>query len=91
VRDPKKYRWDENWFEYTEVLDRLEALWRSWEFYRLEGMTGMAVFFRDNMDPTMQVITSPDGPFWNLGALGERAVPAPWKSETPDAEFYAAL
>jgi len=91
ARSLKTHRWDPQWFEYVEVVDRLEALWRAWEHFRLEGMTGMAVFFRDYLDPAMGVITSSDGPFWNLGNLGARALPEPWPSGTPDPDFYASL
>lgn len=91
ARSLKTHRWDPQWFEYVEVVDRLEALWRAWEHFRLEGMTGMAVFFRDYLDPAMGVITSADGPFWNLGNLGARALPEPWPSGTPDSDFYASL
>jgi hypothetical protein len=91
ARNPKTHKWDPQWFEYVEVVDRLEALWRAWEHFRLEGMTGMAVFFRDYFDPTMIVITSPEGPFWKAAALGGRVLPDPWPAGTPDADFYASL
>ena len=91
ARNPKTHKWDPQWFDYVEVVDRLEALWRSWEHFRLEGMTGMAVFFRDYLDPAMNVITSPEGPFWKAEELGGRQLPQPWPSGTPDAEFYASL
>lgn len=91
ARNPKTHRWDPQWFEYVEVVDRLAALWRAWEHLRLEGMTGMAVFFRDYLDPAMGVITSADGPFWNLGALGPRTIPARWPTGTPAADFYGFL
>lgn len=90
-RNPKSHRWSPRWFEYTEVLDRLEALWRAWEHYRLEGMTGMAVFFNDYMDPTMREVTSPDGPFWNMQNLDGDDVPEQWTSEEPPAELLAML
>jgi hypothetical protein len=88
ARNPKQFRWSPQWWEYTEVVGRLEALWRAWEHYRLEGMTGMAVFFNDYMDPTMRTITSADGPFWNLGNLDHPGVPEPWASAPPPAEFF---
>jgi hypothetical protein len=91
ARDPRSHVWDPQWFEYVEVVDRLEALWRAWEFLRLEGMTGMAVFFRDYMDPAMDQITSKNGPFWKLGSVHAREIPATWPSEKPDSEFYASL
>lgn len=50
----------------------------------------MAVFFRDYLNPAMNVITAPDGPFWNIGNLGKRTLPEPWASGTPDPDFYAS-
>ncbi|WP_136588167.1 MULTISPECIES: DUF4913 domain-containing protein [Actinomycetes] len=80
-RNPAKHRWDPRWWEYQEVAMRLEALWRSFEYLRLEGPTGMAVFFRDYLDPTMRELTSENGPFWRLDKLGdERTVPDAWPS-----------
>lgn len=70
-RNPKRYLWAENWYDYPEVLDRFEAMWRAWEWDRLPdqaGMTAMAAFWKDTFDPLMDVITSEDGPFWRLAA-----------------------
>ncbi|WP_349829061.1 DUF4913 domain-containing protein [Brevibacterium litoralis] len=52
-----------NWWEYSEVVQRIEALWLSWEKMRLEGGPGLVAFFRDYLDPMMNVILSKDGPF----------------------------
>lgn len=72
LRNPGTVRWDPNWFENIEALDRLEAMWRAWEYYRLEGMTGMAVFWRDQFDPTMRELTDPDnGVFWYINEYAE--------------------
>jgi len=90
ARNPKVFRWSPRWWEYTEVVGRLEALWRAWEYYRLEGMTGMAVFFNDYLDPTMRTITFPDGPFRNLGHLDNPGVPAPWASTPPPPDIFSA-
>lgn len=88
-RNPSKHRWDPKWWEYQEVTIRLEALWRAFEFYRLEGPTGMGVFFRDHLDPTMREITSDNGPFWKMHELGkERTIPTSWPSEDPPAGMF---
>lgn len=68
-RNPRRYLWAPNWYDYPEVVDRFEALWRAWEWDRLPdkaGMTGMAAFWKDTFDPMIEVITAPDGPFWQL-------------------------
>jgi len=43
--------WCPRWWEHGEALARLEALWRSWEALRLDGTTGMSVWWRDHCDP----------------------------------------
>lgn len=87
LRKPGTVRWDPDWFENVEALDRLEALWRAWEHYRLEGMTGMAVFWNDQFDPTMRALTDPDhGVFWYVEEYAEAATakkPSVLTSHTP--------
>ncbi len=87
-RNPKAFRWDPRWWEYTEVVARLEALWQSWEFLRNEGMTGMTVFFRDYFGPEMRELTAPDGPFWRLSEVEDRQLPDRWLAETPPAGLF---
>ncbi|MFF2277922.1 DUF4913 domain-containing protein [Agromyces sp. NPDC058126] len=82
-RELNAARWDARWWEYTEVLSRFEALWRAWEVLRLDGGTGIAVYFRDYLDPAMQVITGRDGPFWRIQKVGERILPEPWPNTFP--------
>jgi hypothetical protein len=55
--------WCPQWWRHAEAISRLEALWRSWEFLRLEGATGMSVWWRDHADYHMSVLLSADGPF----------------------------
>lgn len=61
--DPAVFRWDPQWWRYAEVVMRLEACWASWEKLRLEGGPGMVTFYRDYLDPMMQAILDPRGPF----------------------------
>jgi hypothetical protein len=81
-------KWDERWWEYAEVLSRFEALWRAWEALRLEGMTGMAIFFRDYLDPTMAVITDPNGPFWKVSDAHDRELPELWPTAPVPAGLF---
>lgn len=55
--------WCPQWWKHAEAISRLEALWRAWEFLRLEGATGMSVWWRDHADHHMSVLLSADGPF----------------------------
>jgi len=91
-RKPGTVRWDPDWFENIEALDRLEALWRAWEFYRLEGMTGMAVFWNDQFNPTMYELTNPEGTFWYVQEYTgdeEQQKPVKLPSNRPPVEDLA--
>ncbi|WIB72605.1 DUF4913 domain-containing protein [Curtobacterium sp. MCBD17_026] len=83
-------KWDPRWFENLEALDRLEALWRSFEYMRHQGMTGMQVFWNDYLGPTMRELTSAEGVFWyvtDYTAPGEaRTEPPLLRSDQPPAE-----
>ncbi|MBO1751320.1 DUF4913 domain-containing protein [Actinotalea sp. BY-33] len=89
-RDLRTHRWDPRWWEYTEIIARLEALWQAWEYQRTDGMTGLAVFFRDYLDPAMREITSPEGPFWRLSDVQDRDLPEQWPHDPPPAGLFRA-
>ena len=55
--------WSGEWWKNDEALMRLEALWRSWEFLRLDPATGMSVWWRDHADHHMTKLMASDGPF----------------------------
>jgi len=55
--------WCAQWWRHSEAWIRLDALWRSWEYLRLDPATGMSVWLRDHADPHMAVLLSADGPF----------------------------
>jgi hypothetical protein len=56
-------RWCPRWWDHAEAIYRLEALWRTWELYRLEPRLGIASWLRDYLDPQLAALTSPGGPF----------------------------
>lgn len=85
-RKPGHVKWDRRWFENLEALDRLEALWRAFEYMRHQGMTGMQVFWTDHHGPTMRELTHPDGVFWYLDEYGETAEPPLLTSDRPPEE-----
>lgn len=89
-RDPKKNRWDPQWWRYEEVATLLESLWETWEQMRWEGATGMVVFFRDYLWPVMEVITSEDGPLWSYNATRQREVPPTWEHESAPPGYFTA-
>lgn len=55
--------WCPKWWKHAEAISRLEALWRAWEHLRLDGTTGMSVWWRDHADHRMGILLSADGPF----------------------------
>jgi len=70
--------WAPDWWSYEEAIDRLEALWRAWEFLRLDPSTGMSVWWRDHADHHMAVLLSPDGPFRGASGKCDRGEPLPY-------------
>jgi len=71
--------WCPEWWKHAEGITRLEALWRAWEYLRLDAHTGMSVWLRDHADHHMAVLLSTDGPFKGCkpDAHGERLKPLP--------------
>jgi len=55
--------WCGEWWRHPEAIVRLEALWRAWEYLRLDPATGISVWVRDHCDFHMRVLLSADGPF----------------------------
>lgn len=67
--------WCPTWWRHAEAVDRLRALWRAYEHLRLDGATGMAVWWRDYCDPCMAVLTDTGGPFANCSPDGHGLLP----------------
>lgn len=63
VSNASQLQWCPHWWAHGEALSRLEALWRTWEHLRLDGATGMAVWWKDFADPTMAALFDPHGTF----------------------------
>ncbi|MFI0466189.1 DUF4913 domain-containing protein [Saccharopolyspora sp. 5N102] len=57
------YRWCAQWWKHSEAVSRFHALWHAWEVLRYEPGTGMAVWYRDHLDPHLEVLLSSKGPF----------------------------
>lgn len=88
-RKPGPYRWDPNWFDNFEAVERLTALWYAFEAARHDVAPAMAAFWLNTLDPMMRELTSPEGVFWYVRLYGEEgatASPEPFKSNAPPAE-----
>ncbi|MEU5885186.1 DUF4913 domain-containing protein [Spirillospora sp. NPDC047279] len=59
-----EFRWCAEWWRHSEAISRLTALWYSWEAMRLQGATGMALWYRDHLDHQLPVLLGPRGPFY---------------------------
>lgn len=81
--------WCPQWWKHAEAISRLEALWRAWEFLRLDGTTGMSVWWRDHADHHMSVLLSASGPFKGCSADdGHCSKLVPLPCEEPPAGLF---
>lgn len=70
--------WAGEWWKYDEAVMRLEALWRAWEFLRLDPATGMSVWWRDHADHHMRMLMAAEGPFGASQETAPRGEPLPY-------------
>ncbi|CAM4067030.1 DUF4913 domain-containing protein [Nocardia sp. NPDC046473] len=63
VTDLSDTVWCPEWWQHAEAIARLDAMWRAWEHFRLDGATGLSVWFLDHADPHMAKLFDPKGPF----------------------------
>lgn len=90
VRHTKPALWCSKWWDHEEAVLRLEALWDAFEALRLEPGTGMAVWIRDYLDPTVAALTSDVlSPFRECDdRRGKHVVSDPWPvAEPPEGMF----
>ena len=78
-------RWCASWWDHAEAIYRLEALWRTWELYRLEPRLGIASWLRDYLDPQLAQLTSPTGPFASCTEDRHSPVKALRTNQPPEA------
>lgn len=57
--DGRAAKWCIEWYYHPEAVTRVEALWRAWEHLRLDGATGISVWFKDHADHHMSVLLDP--------------------------------
>ena len=78
-------RWCASWWDHAEAIYRLEALWRTWELYRLEPRLGIASWLRDYLDPQLAQLTSPTGSFASCTEDRHSPVKALRTNQPPEA------
>ncbi|GAA4969805.1 hypothetical protein GCM10023205_38970 [Yinghuangia aomiensis] len=56
--------WCPEWWRHPEALVRLSAMWRAFEYLRVDAALGMSTFWLHHADPHMRVLMDPEfGPF----------------------------
>ena len=83
-------RWCACWWDHAEAIYRLEALWRTWELYRLEPRLGIASWLRDYLDPQLRELTSPTGPFAQC-TDDRHSAAKPLRTELPPQDYFDDL
>lgn len=82
-------RWCAYWWRHSEAISRLDALWRSFEAHRHGDPSGMAVWWRDFADPTMNSLTRDNGTFALCDAVtGEHDEAKIWPVNTPPVGMF---
>lgn len=56
-------RWRADWWTVDEAVQRIEALWRSWEASRLDAGLGISAWWINHAEPHMRALLAADGPF----------------------------
>jgi len=89
VTDTTDAAWCPEWWEHTEAVIRLDALWRAWEYYRQNPRTGLSEWFVDHADQHMAKLLDPSGPFKYCSARhGHRKLLAPLPLHTPPSGLF---
>jgi len=63
VTDTSDAAWCPQWWQHTEAVVRLDALWRAWEYGRQDPRQGLSKWFLKHADPQMKQLFNPRGPF----------------------------
>ncbi|WP_020137177.1 DUF4913 domain-containing protein [Streptomyces sp. 351MFTsu5.1] len=73
--------WCSRWWEHPEAVAQLHGLWLAWaelsDTASDSGMTGPAGWHRDYLNPTMQILRDPAGPFAGCKPGTHRSKQAP--------------
>ncbi|MFG2329971.1 DUF4913 domain-containing protein [Streptomyces sp. NPDC048604] len=65
------YAWCPDWWQHAEALVRLSAMWRAFEYLRLDSSLGMSSWWLHHADPHLAVLLHPvTGPFAACKAAG---------------------
>ena len=81
----RTFEWCPQWWDHPEAVQRLEALWRAWEFLRLDPGIGMSTWWVDHADAHLALLCNPDiGPFGHCHTTHGRDIAPLRATEPPD-------
>ncbi len=58
-----RWLWCPHWWEHSEAVSRLTALWHAWEALRDQPGTALGSWYREHLDHHLPILMGPDGPF----------------------------
>jgi hypothetical protein len=83
----RTFEWCSQWWDHPEAVQRIEALWRAWEFFRHADATGMSTWWTDHADPHLAILCNPDiGPFGHCHTMHGRDI-APLRTTKPPDDW----
>ncbi|MFC9894710.1 DUF4913 domain-containing protein [Nocardia sp. NPDC127579] len=89
VSEQARRSWCPEWWKHAEAVVRLDALWRTWEHYRLIPATGLSIWMLDHADPHMRELFDPEGPFLHCSPTrGHRDQLPPLPLKSPERGMF---
>lgn len=92
LRD-QETRWCATWWEHSEAILHLEALWESFESLRNQPGIGPSTFLIGYFNAHMTYLTSPAGPFRSCSAEPGRethVIQPMWPTRQPPEGMFAS-
>ena len=71
-----EYAWCPLWWEHPEAVFRFEALHGAWTELAPEPGAALSIWVRDHLDPCLQVLLDPNGPFADCAHTERRGGPS---------------
>lgn len=74
-----RWLWCPHWWEHSEAVSRLTALWHAWEALRDQPGIAFSSWYREHLDHQLPILMGPDGPFRDCanGHYTPEPTPAP--------------